>query len=328
MKNVTILILKGCNLSSFETPRRAFITVNEHLLQEEKKEIFNVVVAGISDPVELENGLYTIHPDRLIGDVKDPGLIIIPALSGDISKCVQDNKDVIPWLIKHYHSGAEIASLCIGAFLLATTGLLDGKLCSTHWQAKEQFKNLFPLVNLMTEKIMTDENGIYTSGGSFSSANLVLYLIEKYAGRESSVYCSKIFQVDMGRHSQSPFVIFKGQKEHADEYVMKAQEFIEENYSERISIDRLASHVLLSRRSFERRFKKATSNSALEYMQRVKIEAAKKRLETSMENVNEVMYDVGYNDPKAFRDIFRKITGLSPGQYRNRYHRNLEKHQL
>ena len=189
--------------------------------------------------------------------------------------------------------------------------------------AAHAFRSMFPEVNLVEDRIITDEQGIYSSGGAFSYLNLILYLIEKFAGREVAIFCSKAFQIDIQRNSQSPFIIFKGQKEHEDDLIRQAQEYIEKNVQDRISVDQLATMFALGRRSLERRFKKATSNTLVEYMQRVKIEAAKMSLETSRENVNEVMYNVGYTDPKAFRVTFKRITGLSPVQYRSKYNREL-----
>jgi transcriptional regulator GlxA family with amidase domain len=238
-------------------------------------------------------------------------------------KILEDNRDFVPWITKQYKGGAEIASLCVGAFLLASTGLITGKNCATHWMAANDFKKMFPDVNLVEDKIITDENGIYSSGGAFSYLNLILYLIEKYAGREVAIFMSKAFQIDYERNSQSPFTIFIGQKEHNDEQIKKAQEFIEKNVQDKISVNQLASMLAIGRRNLERRFKKATSNSVVEYMQRVKMEAAKMRFETSTDNVNEVMYNVGYNDPKAFRTTFKRITGLSPIRYRSKYNREL-----
>jgi transcriptional regulator GlxA family with amidase domain len=184
-----------------------------------------------------------------------------------------------------------------------------------------EFKNMFPEVELVVEKIITDEHGIYSSGGAFSYLNLMLHLIEKFAGRNVAIFCAKLFQIDIDRATQSPFVIFQGQKDHEDEPVKKAQEFIEMNVSEKITVDQLATRFSVGRRNLERRFKKATSNTIAEYIQRVKMEAAKKHLETSRKNINEVMYDVGYSDTKAFRTIFKKVTGLSPMEYRNKYNK-------
>lgn len=323
MKHITILATAGSNLASIDTPRRAFHSVNEDLKNRNKPPMFKVEIAGSAKEIKLNNGLYTVHLDVEIKNLKKTDLVIIPAFDGNIQKGVEQNAALIPWIIQQYRKGAEVASLCVGAFLLAATGLVDGKSCSTHWRAANEFRNKFPKVNLVPEKIVTDENGIYTSGGAFSSSNLILYLIEKYAGREIAIHCSKNFQVDIDRNSQSPFIIFKGQKDHNDTHIQKAQEFIEKNVREKISVDQIASMLAIGRRNLERRFKKATSNSLVEYMQRVKVEAAKQRFESSSDNVNEVMYNVGYNDAKAFRTTFKRFTGLSPIGYRNKYNRDL-----
>jgi len=272
--------------------------------------------------------MYTINADTLISEMPKTDLVVIPAMQGDMEKNIRDNEGFIPWIVQQYKNGAEVASLCVGAFLLAATGLISGKKCATHWMAANDFRRMYPDVNLVEDKILTDEYGIYSSGGAFSYLNLILYLIEKFAGREVAVFCSKAFQIDIQRDSQSPFIMFAGQKDHEDEVVKKAQEFIEANFEERITVDQLAGMLAVSRRNLERRFKKATSNTLVEYIQRVKIEAAKSRLESSRENVNEVMYKVGYTDPKAFRITFKRITSLSPVQYRNRYNRELGSNQL
>ncbi|TAM99355.1 MAG: helix-turn-helix domain-containing protein [Chitinophagaceae bacterium] len=321
MKHITILATSGSNIGSIDNPRRAFVLVNEYLRQKGKQPLFKIQIAGSSKEIPLGNGLCTLYADIEIQDLKKTDLIIIPAFDGDIARELSQNLKIIPWLIKQYKNGAEIASLCVGAVLLGATGLLNGKSCSTHWRVTHDFKMLYPEVQLVTDKVITDENGLYTSGGAFSAANLILYIIEKYAGREIAIYCSKMFQVDLDRQSQSPFIIFQGQKDHDDEPVKQAQEFIENNYQDKISVDKLTSIVALSRRNLERRFKKATTNTVVEYIQRVKIEAAKKFFESSRKNINEVMYDVGYSDTKAFRNVFKKITGLSPIEYRNKYNK-------
>lgn len=248
-------------------------------------------------------------------------LVIIPAVHGDMKNVIKANQSFIPWIIKQYKSGAEVASLCIGAFILATTGLLKGKHCATHWLASEEFRIMFPDVKLVDDKIITEEHGIYTSGGAYSSLNLILYLVEKYAGREMAILSSKIFEIDIERSSQSPFIIFKGQKDHNDDPIRKSQEFIENNFQNKITVDQLAEMFCVGRRNFERRFKKATGNTVVEYIQRVKIEAAKKSFESSRKNINEVMFDVGYMDTKAFRMVFKKITNLSPLEYKNKYNK-------
>lgn len=320
MKQISIIVPEGdCSLVNIEGTHQIFSEVNSYLAAQGKPRIFNIQLVGLNNENRLKKGFFSIHPDVLISDVVKTDLIIIPAPHGDMIKALELNKDFIPWLVDQYKSGAELASLCIGAFLLAATGLLKGRKCSTHWVAANDFRAMFPDVKLVEEKIITDEHGIYSSGGAYSGLNLIMYLIEKYAGREAAVYCSKTFEIDLERGGQSQFIIFKGQKVHGDEPIKKAQEYIENNFRDKITVDHLASMFFLSRRNFERRFKKATSNTVVEYLQRVKIEAAKLSLESERENVNEVMYNVGYTDPKAFRNTFRRITGLSPLQYRNKY---------
>jgi transcriptional regulator GlxA family with amidase domain len=324
MKHITILATATSNLGSIDNPRRAFLAVNQYLQENNQPPLFKVQIAGCGKSILLENGVCTIHPDVEIKNLKKTDLIIIPAIEGDLKSGIEQSNDCMTWMMKQYKNGAEIASLCVGAFLLASTGLLNGKSCSTHWRAANDFAKMFPEVNLVTEKVITDEQGIYTSGGAFSSANLILYIIEKYAGREAAIYCAKNFQVDLDRHTQSPFIIFEGQKGHQDEQVKQAQEFIEKNYREKITVDQLTSMLALSRRNLERRFKRATANTLIKYIQRVKIEAAKKHFESSGKNVNEVMYDVGYSDTKSFRTVFREITGVSPVEYRNKYNKMME----
>lgn len=283
--------------------------------------LFKIHLVGLSKETRQTNGLFTINPDLLVKDVKKTDLIIIPAMHGDQKAALELNKKFIPWITDQYKRGAEVASFCIGSYFLAATGLLDGKQCATHWLHANDFRQMFPQVTLVDDKIMTEEDGIYTSGGAYSYLNLLLYLIEKYTGREIAVLTSKAFMIDIDKNSQSPFIMFQGQKTHEDDTVKKAQEYIENHYREKITVEELASMLAVGRRSLERRFKKATCNTITEYIQRVKIEAAKKSLENCRKNISEVMYDVGYSDTKAFRTVFKKITSLSPNAYKNKYNK-------
>ncbi|MEO8111330.1 MAG: helix-turn-helix domain-containing protein [Ginsengibacter sp.] len=324
MKHVSILIPHGhTSVVNIEGSHQIFNEVNSILKNMGRPPLFKVQLAGISKETSQRNGLFTIEPDVLIKDVKKTDLIIIPAIHGELNSMMDQNAAFVPWIINQYKQGAEVASLCIASFFLAATGLLNGKQCATHWTAANDFRAIFPDVNLVDDKIMTEEDGIYTSGGAYSFLNLLVYIIEKYAGRDIAVLISKTFMIDIDRISQSPFIIFKGQKVHDDEPIKKAQEYIENNFEEKITVDQLASMFALGRRNMERRFKKATANTVTEYIQRVKIEAAKKTLETGRKNISEVMYEVGYSDTKAFRTVFKRITGLSPIEYRSKYNREV-----
>lgn len=308
-------------MQAIADPQYLFSAVNQFLLAAGKSPLFEVELVGATDEVQLNNGMFSVHTDKRLKEVKKTDLVFIPALFGDMQQSIAKNKALIPWIQDQYHKGAEVASLCVGAFLLASTGLLNGKKCSTHWGFMNEFRELFPEVEVVEGNIVTEENGIYSSGGANSYWNLLLHLVEKYTNRETAILASKYFAIDIDRNSQSAFAMFKGQKDHNDKEIKKAQEYIEKNIHERITIEELADHAAVSRRTFERRFRLATNNSVLEYIQRVKIEAAKRSFENSRKNINEVMYDVGYTDTKAFRSVFKKITGLTPVEYRNKYNK-------
>ncbi len=323
MKHVSILAPETAIVEAIADPRYMFNAVNEFLQSTGKPPLFRVKVVGAKKEVRLENSLFSVHTDELLEDVKKTDLIFIPALSGDMKRAVDANRELIPWIVQQYQEGAEVASLCVGAFLLASTGLLKDKKCSTHWGFANEFRSMFPDVELVDGSIITEEQRIYSSGGANSYWNLLLYLVEKYTDRDTAILASKYFAIDIDRDNQSAFMMFQGQKEHDDEEIKKAQEHIEANYQNKMTVDELADMFAIGRRSFERRFKKATNNTVVEYIQRVKIEAAKRSFESSRKNINEVMYDVGYTDTKAFRDVFKKITGLTPIEYRNKYNKQV-----
>lgn len=321
MKTVSILVPESCVLQAVADPRYLFSAVNQFLVVSGKAPLFNVQLVGEHKEVKLNDGSFTVHTDRQLSDVEKTDLVFVPALFGDMSSALAKNKKLVPWIVDQYNRGAEVASLCVGAFLLASTGLLDGKKCSTHWGFINEFREMFPNVEVVDGSIVTEENRIYSSGGANSYWNLLLYLVEKYTDRETAILASKYFAIDIDRDSQAAFAMFKGQKEHGDEAIRKAQEYIEATIHERISVEELADKFSIGRRSLERRFKQATKNSILEYIQRVKIEFAKRSFETSRKNITEVMFDVGYTDTKAFRTIFKKVTGLTPFEYRNKYYK-------
>jgi transcriptional regulator GlxA family with amidase domain len=323
MKKVSILVPESALLAAVDDPRHVFSMVNSFYEKDGKPAIFDIKLVGLSKTVNLHNSSFTVHTDLLLNEVKRTDLIFIPAFDGKMETVLEKNKDFVPWINEQYKRGAEVVSLCIGAFLLAQTGLLKGKQCSTHWRSADEFRRMFPEVNLVTDKIITEEGGIYTSGGATSYWNLLLYLVEKYTNRETAIHTAKIFAIDIDRHSQSQFIIFNNQSNHTDEPVKKAQKYIENNFQNKITVDQLSLMFAVGRRSFERRFKRATNNTVTEYIQRVKIEAAKKSFETSRKNIYEVMYDVGYSDTKAFRGTFKKITGMTPIDYRNKYNKEM-----
>lgn len=325
MKHLTIIFPQAhsnystiaCIAGIFEM----FTAANAYRREAGKKDLFTVELAGVSKSETLYGGMFMVQPQVNISSISKTDLIVIPSSVPFYQNTGQENELLMEWIRQQYKNGADIASMCSGAFMLASSGLLDGRSCSTHWAHADAFRQQFPKVNLQMDQLITDEKGIYTNGGAYSFLNLMIYLVEKYYDRQTAIYCSKIFQIELDRNSQSAFSIFTGQKLHGDAMVEQAQTYIENKLHEKLSVEDLAANFAIGRRNFDRRFIKATGNTPAEYATRVKIESAKKALETTRKSINEVMYEVGYSDVKAFREVFRKNTGISPLEYRNKYNK-------
>jgi transcriptional regulator GlxA family with amidase domain len=324
--HISILAIdEQCNLSTVACMAGAFeifTEANVFWSNEGKGMKYQIELVSSSENSTANNNMFDLKPHNVIGKMGKTDLIIIPSsLVRSYAMATKNNKLFINWVEEQYKKGAEIASMCTGVFMLASTGLLEKKTCSTHWSVSEQFTMQFPNVVLQTDKLITDEGGIYTNGGAYSFLHLIIYLVEKYFDRETAVHCAKIFQIDLDRTLQAEFSIFNGHKKHNDDMVLQAQNYFETNYQNKISIEALSENYNVGRRNFDRRFVKVTGLSPLDYLQRVRIEVAKKLFENSRKTVNEVMYDVGYNDTKAFREVFSRITGLSPIEYKSKYNK-------
>lgn len=312
---VILLITKNHRPISMAALLDVFQTVNSFYLLGGKEEFFSISLASHENLPPI-NG----YPVVSLASISNCDLVLIPAFnSGDIGAFLSDNVAIVPWLQQQYIKGAHIASFCTGACLLAMTGLLDGRRATTHVQAVSQFKEYFPAVLLEEDKVMTEDNRVYTSGGATCSFHLMLYLIEKFCGRNTAIKASKFFSVDMDRNSQSHFAIFTPARQHDDKIVIKAQERMETSYSEINTIDEFINDLPVSRRNFIRRFKGATGLTPISYLQNIRIEAAKKSLETTQHSIMEVMLEVGYSDIKAFRKIFKRIVGLTPSAYQEKF---------
>ncbi|MCP9748911.1 GlxA family transcriptional regulator [Lacihabitans sp. CS3-21] len=326
MKHLSILVPdEQTNMSTIACivgANQVFSEANNYLARKDEKAIFKIELVGATKSDFLNNNLISIKHQVAISEIDRTDLILIPAsLIRSYDTASKNNKLLIDWVAKHYKQGAEIASMCAGSFMLASSGILDGKTCSTHWALSENFRELFPNVNLQTDQLITDENGIYTNGGAYSFLHLLMYLVEKFYDRQIAIHCAKYFQIDLDRNLQAEFSIFNGHKKHNDEAILMAQKILEENYKDKISFEKLSFDLNIGRRNFDRRFIKATGFTPLDYLQRVKTEAAKKMFETTRKTVNEIMYEVGYNDAKAFRDVFSRVTGRSPLEYKSKYNK-------
>jgi transcriptional regulator GlxA family with amidase domain len=319
MKHVSVLTLQDATITSIDSSHQILSRINDLLKYSGKAPYYNVELVGAEKNITLNKGLYNIQVNKTLREVTKTDVIVIPLLCGDFSKAGEQNAPYRDWVIAQYHGGAEIVCLCVGAFFLASTGLLNGRKCAIHWAAKNEFTAMFPEVNVVEDTIITAEHGIYTCGGGYSYLNLLLYIIEKQVGRPMSVLASKMFEIDIERKSQHPFMIFMGQKQHGEKNVLQAQELMENNPTEVFSVEEICTKLGVGRRTFERKFRQCTGNSVAEYIQRVKVEFTKQQLEAGTKNVNEIIYEIGYNDINAFRKIFKRHVDLTPVEYRKKY---------
>lgn len=321
-KHVSILVPQGqYSIVNIAGSFQILSWADDMFFQQTRKRLFNIEFVGIAKPAKDTSGYYTVSPSKTIWEIEKTDLIIVPAVHEEHQVALDKNKEIVEWLRVQYRKGAEIAAYCIGVFLLADTGLLDGKTCSTHWGEAHLLHSMFPNLHVQSEKIITESDGLYTSGGAYAFTNLAVYLVEKYGGRELAIMTAKAFMVDVDKSDQSLFSVFIGQKHHNDQLVLEVQEMIESSYPQSMSVEQIAMDKATSRRSLERRFRAATGNSVIEYLQRVRVESAKKLLERENSQVTETMHSVGYNDSKAFRGVFKKYVGVSPADYRMKFKR-------
>ena len=277
------------------------------------------LVTNSGEPFKCLSGVQ-MTPDSSIHDLQDADLILVSSIL-DIDKTLHVQGEVIDWLKDRYRRGSHIATICTGAFVLAETGLLNGKTATTHWGFADQFQKRYPQIELKPERLITDEGDLFCSGGYNAGIDLSLYLVEKYCGHEVALQSSKSVIADIGRTSQAPYAIFQFQKDHHDSQILMVQEWIENNFDQAFKYDRLARNHGMSRRTFERRFKNATGDTPLTYQQRIRVEAAKRLLEDGNRSFEEITYQVGYEDSSSFRKIFLKQTGLRPMEYQKKFQR-------
>jgi len=318
MKHISILVAENAIISAIGNIYHLFQTTSDFLAESNQPLLFKVDLVGLSKEVVLNKGIFMVSPDKSIEEINQTDLIIIPPLSIE-AESLSKNKDFLPWIKNQYEKGSRVASLCSGAFLLAETGLLDKKWCSTHWIATNKFRVDYPDVYVTDQKIITENNGIYTSGGANSYWNLLIYLIKKFTNNEIAIQVSKYFEIDIDRDNQGIYTVFEGSRYHNDSSIHKVQDYIEHHYNENLSLENLAEISNLGFRTFQRRFKEATQHTAISYIQKIRVESAKRLLERESLPINDVMIEVGYNDHEAFRRIFKRETGVAPMQYRKKY---------
>lgn len=325
MKKLYLVLYEDAFLTAVATSLDLLTTANQLLYKAGKSPVFDIELISVSStPIHLELPAQ-FKTEKHIGSISEADLVIVPAFKGDRNPLMvlEKNKPLMRWLQSMHHRGTEIISLCYACYFLAEAKLLNGKSCTSHWMAIDGLKSRYPKINVLPDAVVTDEDGICTGGGGFSSLNVLCYIIEKYCGRDVAIQIGQLFSIDLDRHSQAAFSVFRGHHQHEDEAILEAQRYLEKNYAEPVSIDSVSEISPMSKRSFIRHFKKATHYTPLAYLQRVRIEAAKRILEREHLDINQVMYAVGYSDAKSFRELFKRFTGHTPVEYRSKYHQKV-----
>ncbi len=322
MKKVAILAAENCILSTIASPMDMLLQAGRLwniAMGETPEPLFEVkIVTANGQPITALNNIPVI-PVCAMGDITDLDLIIVPSQGFFFDVESKSHHQCVSWLTEWYKKGADLASICAGAFTLASTGLLDGRKATTHWALANKFRKLFPAVDLRTDLIVTEEDRLYCGGGMTADMDLSLYLIEKYYGRERALQGAKCMLVDLDRKSQAPFAVFIPNKEHGDEQILYAQKWIETNYKKNFTVESLAKEVGISRRQFNRRFKSASGETALKYLQHVRVEASKVLLVTTRETFDEIAPMVGYENISFFRKIFKNNVGITPLDFRRKF---------
>lgn len=322
MITITLLAENGCLSSGISGCADAFSIADiswRIMGNSEAGPLFKTQIATVDGmPVKANAGIL-IQPDCSISEIDKTTLIIVPALFPPFDLSSPRADAVCEWLKAHHEKGALIASTCTGTFLLARSGLLSGKIATTNWQFAGLFRSMYPDVLLRIDRIFTEDQGIYCSGAATAFMDLCLHFIENFGSKDLARWCSKSLLVDPHRKTQAPYILYDFWKNHSDEVVLKSQEWMEEKFGEKLTIEDIAGKFGVSPRQFIRRFKKATGEPPLVYLQMTRIENAKRQLEISEDSVNEITWRVGYEDINSFRRLFKKHTGLSPREYRNKF---------
>ena len=281
--------------------------------------VFDVRLTGLrTGAISCRDGV-SLHPAIAAADVTAPDLVVVPGLDDDLAASFTENRGWVPWLARWHAGGAKIASSCTGAFLVADAGLLNGRPATTHWMFADELRRRYPAVNVTADQMIVDTGDVISSGGATAFLNLVLYLVERFAGHDHANLAAKVLLVDGHRSSQLPYIAFGRDRAHNDELVHQVQQHIDLHLRGPLLVSELAARFGLSNRTLSRRFTAATGRSPRTYLQHARVQEAIRLLETTSDPVDFVRRAIGYTDAAAFRRVFKQATGLSPASYRDAY---------
>src|ERR1700758_2911904 len=322
MTEVTILLLEETFSSTAVGPMEVFRHAGSlwnWLTGTKPAPRFRVITASVDGRAVRCDGPIFIKPDVALTAIRKTDLIFIPTTGPNIEGVVERNAPVVPWLRRWHKRGAAIGSVCSGVGLVAATGLLDGKRATTHWSLGERFREKYPKVRWMPGLMVTEDGSFYCGGGVNAALDLSLYLVARFCGHEVAMQSAKALLIEMPQAWQAGFAIVPLKTEHSDESISAAQDWLHENFHQSFPLEAPADRVGMSLRNFVRRFKQATGDSPLIYLQKLRVAAAKRLLENDHRTIQEISDAVGYQDAAFFRKIFQRHTGVSPGGYRERF---------
>ena len=321
MKTIACLSLENCMKSSISGPYDILSLASLQWAARFSGKGANLfrltIVTGDGGPVTCFNGM-KITPHMGTDDCHDPDIIFIPVVFGDLEPIVS-NRSLVSWVRSRNQQGTIICAVCAGVFLAAQTGLLGGRMATTHWNLSEEFQERYPDVILKKERMIVDEGDIITAGGVTAFIDLSLYMAGRFGSLELSSALSRMLLIDPARRLQTPYFEYRFNTSHQDESILKAQHWMKENMASPLTVSMLAHKAGLGERTFARRFKKATGDSPLEYLQYLRIGKARTLLEATDEPVEAITYRTGYEDASSFRRLFKRATGLSPTAYRKKF---------
>ena len=322
MIDVTVLLLDQTFSSTAVGPMEVFRHAGSlwnRLTGKPEKPRFQVRTASQDGRPVLCDGPIHIQPMTAIQNIRHTDLIFIPTTGLSIDDVVERNASVVPWLKRWQKRGVAIASVCSGVGLVAATGMLDGKRATTHWALAERFRQKYPKVKWIPELMVTEDGNFYCGGGVHAALDLSLYLVEKFCGHEVAMESAKALLIETPRAWQAGFAVVPLKTEHNDEAISTAQDWLHQNFHRPFPLEAPAHRAGMSLRNFVRRFKQATGDSPLTYLQKLRIAAAKRLLENNHRTMQEISDAVGYQDVAFFRSLFQRHTGVSPSAYRERF---------
>ena len=320
-KRIGFLMGEGFMASSVYGPMDALSIANALWVARKKVKtpLFEPVLVGAGQgAVSCAFGA-EIRPGVSLAESNALDMLVVGAFQGRVDDGLHSVSQAISAVKALHEKGCLVASTCTGAFVLAEAGILDGRSATTHWKFASAFRRRYPRVRLNENRVLVEEAGVITTGATTAWQSLVLRTIEIFGSVDLAAECAKVLLIDAGRAEQTPYMDALSVREHGDEAIGGVQAWLEAELGSHISVENMAEKAGLGLRTFIRRFKKATSESPLVYLQTLRIQTARHLLETTRQSVDEITWAVGYEDTSSFRRLFKRTTGLTPREYRDRF---------